>query len=142
LALSPRPSVNSNAAAKDRFAALPAGEQDNADDDRRRDQPVGQHAGPALTLPVAGCQTTSPRVQMRSSAVMAFEKRLWRQSINPIAPRKFPTGCKSALKVCCTAFFSLARNPAPMRSRSTVAIRAECANVECQHRIVWQGCQR
>jgi hypothetical protein len=30
----------------------------------------------------------------------------------------------------------------PMRSSCTVAIRAECADVECRHRIVWQGCKR
>jgi drug/metabolite transporter (DMT)-like permease len=35
--------------------------------------------------------------------------------------------------------FLLVRKPAPMRSGCTVAIRAECADVECQS---WQGCKR
>jgi hypothetical protein len=46
-------------------------EQANADDDRRQDQPSGQHAGAAFTLPIACCQA-SPSVRMRSSPLMAF----------------------------------------------------------------------
>jgi hypothetical protein len=71
LAVSPRLGIDGNAVAKDHFAALPAGEQGNADDDRRQAQPVGQHAGPAITLPIARCQA-SPGVRMRSSHMMAF----------------------------------------------------------------------
>jgi hypothetical protein len=41
--------------ATDHFAAIPAGEQANADGDRRQDQRVGQLAGPAITLPIACC---------------------------------------------------------------------------------------
>jgi hypothetical protein len=69
LALRPRLGKSSNAMAKDHFP-LPAGEQDNADDDRRQDQ-----------YSVSGI------------GLMASEKRFWRQSNNPIAARKFPGWC-------------------------------------------------
>jgi hypothetical protein len=63
-------------------------------------------------------------------------KRLWRLSNNPIAPRKFPTAVSTLAEGLLRCFFPLARNPAPMRSRCTVAMRAECADVECQpHRV-------
>src|SRR5215475_4027626 len=69
--LEPAAGISSNAVAKDHFAAVPAGEQGDADDDRRRDQSVGQYAGPAIALTIACCQA-SPSVRMRPSPMMAF----------------------------------------------------------------------
>jgi hypothetical protein len=70
-------------------------------------------------------------------------KRLWRQSNNPIAPRKFPTDRKSApTEGLLHGFFSLARI---RRRRDRVAQSPSGLNariVECQHRIAWQGCKR
>jgi hypothetical protein len=90
--LSPRLGINGNAVAKDHFAAIPA--VNNADDDRRQDQPVGQHAGPAITSRAAIAECASAFI-----AHDGLRKRLWRQLNNPIAPRKFPTAIKGEKKL-------------------------------------------